>query len=196
MAERPSRRPLALLDFAIVASAAVVPVMLGMLLLVAVVRPADPAASVLGARSDRYASVRQVAALQHDGMVESAGAERATGGKPAQLYQITPAAEELFPKAYALVLGEMIRVLEQQQGREAVVRLLRDVGTRTAASHRGAGPDLGARVQQAAAALRGLGGDVEVERRGTEWVIQGYGCPLSAVTSDHACCHGVVIRSG
>jgi predicted ArsR family transcriptional regulator len=131
-----------------------------------------------------------VAALQRDGMVESAGAERATGGKPAQLFQITPAAEELFPKAYALVLGEVIRVLEQQQGRDAVVRLLRDVGMRAAASHRDPGLDPDARVQQAASALRGLGGDVEVERRGPEWVIQGYGCPLSAVASDHAevCC--------
>ncbi len=39
------RRPIALLDFAIAASLAVVPVMLGMLWLVAVVRPADPAAA-------------------------------------------------------------------------------------------------------------------------------------------------------
>jgi hypothetical protein len=65
MPERPSRRrPLALLDFAIAASAAVVPVMLGMLVLVAVIRPADPASPLLGSHSDRYASVRQVAALK------------------------------------------------------------------------------------------------------------------------------------
>ena len=39
------RRPIALLDFAIAASLAVVPVLLGMLWLVAVIRPADPAAA-------------------------------------------------------------------------------------------------------------------------------------------------------
>ena len=127
-----------------------------------------------------------VAALQRDGLVESAGLERATGGKPAQLFEITREAEERFPKAYALVLGELIGVLEAEQGRGAVTRLLREVGARAAS---GSGPpaaELEGRVGQAAAVLRALGGDVEVERRGEEWVIQGYACPLSAVTREHA----------
>ena len=51
-----------LLDFAIGASVAVVPIMLGMLLLVAVIRPHDTA-SGLG-QADRYVSVRHVAALK------------------------------------------------------------------------------------------------------------------------------------
>jgi len=58
------RRQIALLDFAIAASLAVVPVLLGMLLLVAVIRPADPAAAARSAAADRYVSVRHVAALQ------------------------------------------------------------------------------------------------------------------------------------
>ena len=65
MAERQRRgRPLALLDFAIAASAAVVPVMLGMLLLVSVVLPIDPASTLPRSNSDRYVSVRHVAALK------------------------------------------------------------------------------------------------------------------------------------
>ncbi|HSW08584.1 hypothetical protein [Aquabacterium sp.] len=58
--------PRSLLDFAITASAAVLPVMLAVLLLVAVVRPADDARAALGGRqpADRYASVRHVAALK------------------------------------------------------------------------------------------------------------------------------------
>ena len=66
-----------------------------------------------------------VAAMQRDGMVQSAGVERATGGKPAQLYEITPEAEEMFPKAYALVLSSLIQLLEEREGRDEVVRLLR-----------------------------------------------------------------------
>src|SRR5215212_845174 len=58
------RRPIALLDFAIAASLAVVPVLLGMLWLVAVIRPADPASTARQASADRYVSVRHVAALQ------------------------------------------------------------------------------------------------------------------------------------
>src|SRR5437667_3908502 len=57
------RRTTTLLDFAIVASAAVVPVLLLVLIVVGVIRPLDPAFQ--GARNgDRHVSVRQVAALK------------------------------------------------------------------------------------------------------------------------------------
>src|SRR6266702_1253561 len=57
------RRTTTLLDFAIAASAAVVPVLLLVLLVVGVLRPLDPAFQ--GARNgDRHVSVRQVAALK------------------------------------------------------------------------------------------------------------------------------------
>jgi hypothetical protein len=58
------RRTTSLLDFAIAASIAVVPIMLAVVLLVAVIRPADPAAAVLRGQADRYVSVRHVAALK------------------------------------------------------------------------------------------------------------------------------------
>jgi hypothetical protein len=57
------RRPASLLDFAIAASIAVVPVLLGVVLLVAVIRPADVEASGEGPQ-ERYLSVRLVAALK------------------------------------------------------------------------------------------------------------------------------------
>src|SRR5688500_7690316 len=54
-----------LLDFAVIAALAVLPVMLGILLLVAVVRPAEPSGIAPGPTpSDRYLSVRHVAALK------------------------------------------------------------------------------------------------------------------------------------
>lgn len=54
-----------LLDFAVIAALAVVPVMLGILLLVAVVRPSEPSGVAPGrAPADRYLSVRHVAALK------------------------------------------------------------------------------------------------------------------------------------
>src|SRR2546425_9897015 len=59
----PERRATTLVDFAIAASVAVVPVLLLVLLLVGVARPLDPAG--LAARNgDRHVSVRQVAALK------------------------------------------------------------------------------------------------------------------------------------
>ena len=59
MSEHRSR---SLLDFAITSSVVVLPVMLGMLLLVAVLRPMEPGLRRMN--SDRYVSVRQVAALK------------------------------------------------------------------------------------------------------------------------------------
>ena len=58
------RRSVSLLECAIAASAVVVPVLLGVIALVAFVRPADPDGLWRQARSDRYVSVRHVAALQ------------------------------------------------------------------------------------------------------------------------------------
>lgn len=125
-----------------------------------------------------------VASLQRDGMVEAAGVERATGGKPAQRYRLTAAAEELFPKAYAAVFGELVRVLEEERGREEVVRLLRKVGSRAGGGVSRGGSDE-ERVERAAALLRSMGGDVDVERMEGGWRIQGHGCPLSGVVGEH-----------
>lgn len=123
-----------------------------------------------------------VAALERDGVVEHVGSQRDTGGKPARVYELTSAGEELFPKAYALVLAGLVEEIARADGRERAIELLRGVGRQVAA----AVPvveDMESRVDTAAAALRGLGGDVEVQRTEHGWRLQGYGCPLSAVTA-------------
>jgi len=58
------RRAISLLDCAIAASLAIVPVLLGVVALVAFVRPGDPDSFWRQGHSDRYVSVRHVAALQ------------------------------------------------------------------------------------------------------------------------------------
>ena len=125
-----------------------------------------------------------VAALERDGIVEHVGTQRETGGKPARLYELTAAGEELFPKAYALVLGGLVEEIARVEGRDRAVELLRGVGRRVAAAT-GRSDGSEARVRAAAEALRELGGDVEVQRTPDGWRLQGYGCPLSAVTTGH-----------
>jgi predicted ArsR family transcriptional regulator len=123
-----------------------------------------------------------VAALERDGIVEHVGTQRDTGGKPARIYQLTREGEELFPKAYAMVLTGLVEEIARTQGRKRAVALLRSVGRQVAASVASpAGAE--ARVEAAAAALRGLGGDLEVQRTDRGWRLQGYGCPLSAVAA-------------
>src|SRR5690606_14148747 len=126
-----------------------------------------------------------VAALQRDGLVEFAGLERSTGGKPAQLFRITAAGEELFPKAYSLVLSELIGLVKEREGADVVVELLREVGAR-AAPRGGVDDDSReARVGRGVAGLQNLGGELDVVREPSGWVLRGHGCPLSAVVREH-----------
>src|SRR5262245_18120904 len=69
-----------------------------------------------------------VAALERDGLVEHVGTQRDTGGKPARVYSLTAEGEELFPKAYAIVLGGLVDEIARAEGRDRVVELLRSVG--------------------------------------------------------------------
>jgi predicted ArsR family transcriptional regulator len=123
-----------------------------------------------------------VAVLEREGLVEPVGTQRDTGGKPARLYALTVEGEELFPKAYAMVLGQLVEEIARQDGPGRAVELLRMIGKRVASGSEGS-PDLATRVASAAVALRSLGGEVDVQRENGGWRLQGYGCPLSAVTA-------------
>jgi predicted ArsR family transcriptional regulator len=120
--------------------------------------------------------------LHRDGIVEQAGTQRDTGGKPARLYGLTHEGEELFPKAYALVLSKLVAEIIRAEGLERATQLLRAVGKQAAAGTRhAANPHQ--RAEAAAAVFRDLGADVLVEKTAQGWRLQSYGCPLSAVTS-------------
>ena len=125
-----------------------------------------------------------IAALRRDGIVADVGTQRDTGGKPARLYGLTREGEELFPKAYALVLAKLVEEIVRTQGRERAIQLLRAVGVQAAAEAR-TGTDPKERMEAAAAVFRDLGADALVEKTADGWRLQSYGCPLSAVTSGH-----------
>jgi predicted ArsR family transcriptional regulator len=125
-----------------------------------------------------------VAALDRQGIVEQVGTRREARGKPGRVYGLTRDGEELFPKAYALVLGGLVEEVTRTEGRERALELLRAVGEKVGEAAPPA-RDLKGRVNAAAAQLRSLGGDVEVQRLDGAWKLQGYGCPLSAVTAAH-----------
>jgi predicted ArsR family transcriptional regulator len=126
-----------------------------------------------------------VAALHRDGIVEQVGTQRDTGGKPARLYGLTREGEEIFPKAYALVLGKLVEEIVRSAGRARAVELLRAVGAQAGALARKA-TNRKQRVEAAADVFRSLGADVDVQQTSEGWKLQGYSCPLSAVTAGHA----------
>ena len=125
-----------------------------------------------------------IAALHRDGIVEQVGTLRDTGGKPARLYGLTSQGAELFPKAYALVLGKLIEEIVRTQGRDRAIKLLRAVGAQVAAGTP-RGTNLKRRMDAVALVFRDLGADADVEKTAAGWRLQGYGCPLSAVTAGH-----------
>lgn len=128
-----------------------------------------------------------LASLQRDGLVEEAGTAHEGGvGKPAQLFRVTTQGEELFPKAYATVLGQILRTVAEQEGEEGLVALLEKVGRRVGHQSRPSGGP-GERVEATAQLLRALGGDIDVvPQPDGSWRLEGKGCPLSAVVRDQA----------
>ena len=125
-----------------------------------------------------------VAAAERDGLVRQAGIQRSTGGKPARIYELAPGAEELFPKAYALVFTELVRTLREEDGDRAALERLRRVGRRLAARAGSTEGDGAAAVATAAALLETIGGSVEVIEEADGWRIRGNGCPLSGVVTE------------
>jgi predicted ArsR family transcriptional regulator len=132
-----------------------------------------------------------IAAAERDGLVRRTAYPRPSGGKPARLYELTPEAEELFPKAYAVAFSEFVRMLRDEDGDEAAIDRLRRVGrrlgARAAASAGGsatlAGASIASRVATAAAVLESSGGSVEVFEDAEGWTLRSDGCPLSGVVT-------------
>jgi predicted ArsR family transcriptional regulator len=128
-----------------------------------------------------------LATLERDGIVRQRGSVRrgSGGGKPAYIYELTPQAEELFPKAYEPVLRQLLDVLARQLGLEETEALLRGVGQRIVEGQTVPAEGVHARLEAAVGVLNELGGLAELEERDGSFIIRGYSCPLADVASDH-----------
>ncbi|HLZ28659.1 MAG TPA: ArsR family transcriptional regulator [Chloroflexota bacterium] len=151
-------------------------------------RTVEELAAALGVTDNAVRT--HLSSLERDGLVRQDGVRR-SGGKPAFVFDVTPAAEQLFPKAYGPVLGQVLDVLAERMPADAIETLLREVGRRLAAeagapARRDRGP--GDRLQRAVAVLEGLGSIVEVEDDGAQSGkvrLRGYSCPLASAVKPH-----------
>jgi predicted ArsR family transcriptional regulator len=114
-----------------------------------------------------------------------AGGARRGVGKPAALYQLTPQAQRLFPKAYADLLGHVLDVLQEQIPQDALDAFMREVGQRLAGEETPPAAGLRPRVETAAGVLNKLGGLVEIEESDAAYRLCGYSCPFDDVVSPH-----------
>jgi predicted ArsR family transcriptional regulator len=128
-----------------------------------------------------------LAVLERDGIVRQRGSVRrgSGGGKPAYVYELTPKAEDLFTKAYEPTLRRLLDVLAERMGPEDTDALLRAVGRGLAEGKTIPTGGTRARLEVAVAVLNELGGLAQLEERDGAYVIQGYSCPLAALTPDH-----------
>jgi predicted ArsR family transcriptional regulator len=123
--------------------------------------------------------------LERDGLVRQGGVQRGHR-KPHFAYELTPEAENLFPKAYDALLNGLIAVLKGRLAPEALEEVLREVG-RSLAAGQGAGrsANLETRVENAVRVLEALGGAARSEREGDHHLIRSDACPLAAAVNEH-----------
>ncbi len=126
----------------------------------------------------------QLVTLERDGLVQQHGRRRSSS-KPASVYELTEASEELFPKAYGPVLRQLLEELNGRITAEEVEEILRSAGRRLAAQWPLPRGELGARLKAAISVLEALGGLAELEQKNGAFVIRGYSCPLTAVVPGH-----------
>jgi predicted ArsR family transcriptional regulator len=124
--------------------------------------------------------------LERDGLVHQSGMQRGSR-KPHFSYELTPEAEQLFPKAYDALLNQLLTVLKGRLSPAVIEEVLREVGRSVAAaqsSDRGGG-DLEDRVRRAMSVLKALGGVPSVESEGGRIQIRSIACPLAAAVAEH-----------
>jgi predicted ArsR family transcriptional regulator len=132
----------------------------------------------------------QLASLERDGLVRLSG-QRPGARRPNFIYELTEAADRLFPKPYDAVLSELLSVLKQHVRPAARQKLLREVGRRLAQAHAPRLRQLPVRerLQAAIEILSQLGGLAELHSADSQYEIRGCSCPLSAVVrSDPDAC--------
>jgi predicted ArsR family transcriptional regulator len=125
-----------------------------------------------------------LATLERDGIVHQRG-ERRGSGKPAFVYDLTPNAEYLFPKAYGPILHQLLDILNEKMSSEELEEVLRTVGRRIAAQRKIPPGSLEARLEAAVEVLNELGGMAELEQKDGVYFIRGYSCPLAAAVPGH-----------
>lgn len=145
-------------------------------------RTVDELAQALGLTDNGVRS--HLATLERDGLVRQHGTRRGAG-KPAYTYELTPEADDLFPKAYDEILAQLLGVLVEHLGPEQLSQVLDDVSGRLARGRVAPPGDLRSRVEWGASLLREMGGLPEVEESDGAFLIRGYSCPIGAVVSQN-----------
>jgi predicted ArsR family transcriptional regulator len=124
--------------------------------------------------------------LERDGLIKQSGIQRGSR-KPHFAYELTDEAEQLFPKAYDILLNRFIDVLKGRLTRSELEDVLREVGRSLgrAQALNAENGDMDRRLQHGLKALEMIGGVARIENTGGKCVIRSEGCPLAAAVTEH-----------
>lgn len=124
--------------------------------------------------------------LERDGLVKQKGIRRGFR-KPHYTYTLSHEAEALFPKAYDVLLNQLIAALKERMPRQSMEEILRDVGRSLGDTSTIVDKDsaLEARAEGAVQVLAQLGGKAMVEREGDQLFIRSDACPVAAAVAEH-----------
>ncbi|PYK45813.1 MAG: hypothetical protein DME46_03100 [Verrucomicrobia bacterium] len=125
--------------------------------------------------------------LERDGLVQQRGTRRGTR-KPHVTYGLSAEAEQIFPKAYGLLLNQVVSVISRRLPPPMLRASMREVGRAVAKDHlhRVKGLSRHDRIKAGLDLLNDIGGSVKFDRAGGRQFIRGSdGCPLAAVTATH-----------
>lgn len=127
-----------------------------------------------------------VLALERDRLIEP-HSRRPGVRKPAIVYGLAPAADQLLPKPYAAVLNAVLDEVEVRQGTDEITSIARSIGENLAEEHWGRVANLQGRerIEAIARLIDQIGGLAEVEEKDGRFVLNGFSCPLVAVVPNH-----------
>ena len=124
-------------------------------------------------------------ALERDGLVANVGTTKGFR-KPHAVYGLSSEARHIFPKHYDSILNKLLGVLKSRLEAKELIEIMREVGRSVAdtgaRSHTGS---LNERLNEALAALEGLGGSARVVERGDQLSIESESCPFADVVVEH-----------
>ena len=129
----------------------------------------------------------QLLSLERDGLIQQHGIRRGKR-KPHAAYGLSDEAENIFPKAYGVVLNDLVTVISRRFTPRVMRSVMKELGRAVAREHVDRLKGLGRheRIKAALDQLHDLGGAAQfVEIDGNKFIHGRNGCPLAAVTANH-----------
>ena len=140
----------------------------------------------------REVSITPMGVRQHLHILERNGivdyiTKRQGIGRPSFLYRLTEGADELFPKDYAEFSIDILKDIEEKEGKKKIEEIFSRRKERILAQKIktfGAQRDLSSKVSSLLEMLQEDGGIVELEETDTHFMIKQFNCPISKIAAN------------